>query len=75
MTAEHPGCARHGLTLLELGTMLEELLEARNWAALTITEVNPDHAPVLDSSFTELITMLQRAFEAAGDAKIRAHGS
>jgi arginase len=64
-----------GLTLLELGTMLQELLEARNWAALTVTEVNPDHAPVLDSSFTELITMLQRAFEAAGDAKIRANGS
>jgi arginase len=51
-----------GLTLSELGTLLQEILSAKNWAALTITEVNPDHAPRLDASFTELIAMLQRAF-------------
>jgi arginase len=58
-----------GLTLRELGTILEQLLAAANWAALTVTEVNPDHAPVVETSFTELIAMLQRAFAAAAHAK------
>jgi arginase len=57
-----------GLTLSELATLLHEILSARNWSALTITEVNPDHAPRLDASFTEFIAMLQRAFAAAAGA-------
>ena len=56
---------RNGLTLSELGEILQELLAAPNWATLTITEVNPDHAPVLESSFAELIAMLEQAFAAA----------
>jgi arginase len=62
-----------GLTLAALATILDELLAARNWAALTVTEVNPDHAPVLEASFTELTAMLQRAFAAAVDARQRSH--
>lgn len=58
-----------GLTLSALATILQELLAARNWAALTVTEVNPDHAPRLEESFTELIATLQRAFAAARGAE------
>lgn len=34
---------RMGLTLEQVMTGLEGLLESPNWSALTITEVNPDH--------------------------------
>jgi arginase len=54
-----------GLTLAELGTLVETLVAAPNWAALTVTEVNPDHAPDLGSTFGQLIAMLARAFAAA----------
>ena len=47
-----------GLTLGELSTALSSLLAAANWRALTLTEVNPDHAPDETETFRRLIAML-----------------
>jgi arginase len=50
-----------GLTLRELATILGRIFQAVNLATLTITEVNPDHAPEQSSSFAELIAVLTGA--------------
>jgi arginase len=50
-----------GLTLPELSDVLAALLRAPNWRALTITEVNPDHAPDEAESFAALNSMLARS--------------
>jgi arginase len=47
-----------GLTIEELSTVLTALLAAPNWRALTVTEVNPDHAPDEAEAFHRLIEML-----------------
>jgi arginase len=47
-----------GLTLAELSAALPPLLAAPNWRALTVTEVNPDHAPDEAQSFHRLIQTL-----------------
>jgi arginase len=47
-----------GLRLHELSTVLGMLLTAPNWRALTITEVNPDHAPNEAEIFGRLVEML-----------------
>ena len=47
-----------GLTLHELSASLAPLLAAPNWRVLTITEVNPDHAPDEAEIFRRLIEML-----------------
>jgi arginase len=52
---------RPGLTLEELTISLSFLLAAHNWCALTITEVNPDHAPDEAQAFRLLNQMLCRA--------------
>jgi arginase family enzyme len=52
----------NGLTLSELSTLLTPLLAAPNWRALTITEVNPDHAPDEAEIFSQLIGTLCGAF-------------
>jgi arginase len=57
-----------GLTLAELGLVLDELLAAPNWTALTVTEVNPDHAPEAEATFGAFIAMLASAFTAATTA-------
>jgi arginase len=46
------------LNLAELSLALGPLLAAPNFRALTVTEVNPDHAPDEASTFAELIAML-----------------
>jgi arginase len=46
------------LSLEDIGAVLEILLKAPNWRALTITEVNPDHAPYEAEIFGRLIGML-----------------
>jgi arginase len=51
-----------GLRLEEIGIVLEILLAAPNWRALTITEVNPDHAPDEAEIFGRLIAMLAGSF-------------
>jgi arginase len=51
---------RLGLTLDELTTALSYLLAAPNWRALTITEVNPDHAPDEAQAFRRLNEMVSR---------------
>lgn len=48
----------NGLTLDELAQVLTVLASAPNWRALTITEVNPDHAPDEPEIFRQLIGML-----------------
>jgi len=53
-----------GLTLDEVSAALSPLLAAPNWRALTLTEVNPDHAPDETDSFRGLIGMLTRALSA-----------
>jgi arginase len=52
---------RPGLTLEELSISLSCLLAAQNWRALTLTEVNPDHAPDEASAFRRLNEMLCKA--------------
>ena len=47
-----------GLTLGELSAVLAPLTAAANWRALTLTEINPDHAPDEAQSFRQLIDML-----------------
>lgn len=47
-----------GLSLEDIGTVLGILLKAPNWRALTITELNPDHAPDEAEIFGRLIEML-----------------
>jgi arginase len=53
---------RHaGLDLSELAAVLDVVLAAPNWRALTLTEVNPDHAPDEAVAFAELIGVLSHA--------------
>lgn len=52
---------RPGLTLEELTVSLSLLLSAENWRALTLTEVNPDHAPDEEQAFRRLNKMLCEA--------------
>jgi arginase len=54
-----------GLTLDELSTLLTPLLAAPNWRALTITEVNPDHAPDEAEVFSRLVAALCGAFSSS----------
>jgi arginase len=49
---------RGGLTFDELADALPPLLASPNWRALTLTEVNPDHAPDEQETFCRLIDML-----------------
>jgi arginase len=51
-----------GLTLDELGMLLGRLVAAPAWRALTVCEVNPDHAPDEAASFARLNRMLAEAF-------------
>ena len=46
------------VSLEDIGTVLRILLKAPNWRALTITEVNQDHAPDEAEIFGRLIAML-----------------
>ncbi len=50
-----------GLSFEALSAVLASLLIAPNWRALTLTEVNPDHAPDEAETFRRLIGMLSRA--------------
>jgi arginase len=47
-----------GLSFEELSATLAPLAAAPNWRALTLTEVNPDHAPDETETFRRLIGML-----------------
>jgi arginase len=55
------GARGTGLELEELGKILDILLAAPNWRALTIAELNPDHAPDETAAFGSLIAMLTQA--------------
>lgn len=55
---------RNGLTLEELAAALSVLAAAPNWAALTLAEFNPDHAPDEERSFAALIAMLAASLAA-----------
>jgi arginase len=48
----------------QLSAALPPLLAAPNWRALTLTEVNPDHAAEEDETFRGLIGMLSEALTA-----------
>ncbi len=50
-----------GLTLNQLSAALALIVAAPNWRGLTVTEVNPDHAPDEAETFRALIGMLSRA--------------
>jgi arginase len=52
---------RDGLVLPELATIIQGVFAATNLATLTITEVNPDHAPDQAQTFVALIAMLTQA--------------
>ena len=47
-----------GLELPQLARLLRDLRGLSNWSALTLCEVNPDHAPDERDSFGRLIEML-----------------
>jgi len=47
-----------GLKLAELAGLLRPLLELPHWRALTLTEINPDHAPDEAESLSELGLMI-----------------
>jgi arginase len=47
-----------GLELWQLARLLRDLHGLPNWSTLTLTEVNPDHAPDERDSFGRLIEML-----------------
>jgi arginase len=55
-----------GLTLQELSTILRGIFTAPNLATLTITEVNPDHAPDQEETFGALISLLANAMVPTG---------
>jgi arginase len=55
------GARDTGLELSELGEVLDVLLAAPNWCALTLTELTPDHAPDETAAFGSLIAMLTQA--------------
>ncbi len=52
---------RDGLSFEQLSAALAPLLAAPNWRALTLAEVNPDHAPDEIETFRRLIGMLAEA--------------
>jgi arginase len=60
-----------GLTIDELSTTLNILLAAPNWRAVTITEVNPDHAPDEAEAFQRLIAMMETALSASPSSTAR----
>jgi arginase len=53
-----------GLRLEQLSAALPPLVAASSWRALTLTEVNPDHAPDESEVFRRLIGMLADALPA-----------
>jgi arginase len=55
--AENTG-RRGGLELAQLTALLRELCALPNWRALTLTEVNPGHAPDESRSLRQLVAML-----------------
>jgi arginase len=55
---------RHGLSFDALAAALPVVMAAPNWRALTVTEVNPDHAPDEGETFGRLIGMLSKALAA-----------
>lgn len=67
--AEKYGPARR-TDLAALGRLIAGLASLPNWRALTLTEINPDHAPDELRSFTALISMLTNALAPAAS---RAH--
>jgi arginase len=55
---------RGGLSLPKLGALLRVLCQLPNFRALTLTEINPEHAPDEAAAFDELISMLTAALAA-----------
>lgn len=53
-----------GLSFDALSAALAPLVAAPNWCALTVAEVNPDHAPDERETFGRLIAMLSKALSA-----------
>ncbi len=53
---------RDGLALDELVAVLTELVAAPQWRGLTLCEVNPDHAPDEEATFTELVARMGEVF-------------
>jgi arginase len=53
-----------GLSFDALSALLGPLVAAPNWRALTITEVNPDHAPDESETFARLISLLSETLSA-----------
>jgi arginase len=50
-----------GLSFKQLSAALAPLVAALNWRALTLTEINHDHAPNETETFRLLIRMLSEA--------------
>lgn len=50
-----------GLRMVELAALLRPLLTSPNWRTLTVTEVNPDHAPDEAASFAALVELVAGA--------------
>jgi arginase len=54
-----------GLDLQELSGLLQALAKSHNFKALTLTEINPDHAPDERKAFGDLIATLRDVFVSA----------
>jgi arginase len=54
-----------GLVFSELAQVLRVMVQAPNFTALTLTEINPDHAPDEPKAFSALIGMLCETMSAA----------
>ena len=57
-----------GLELPQLTRLLRDLCGLDNWRALTVTQIDPDHAPDEADSFRQLIAMLVDALGARQSA-------
>lgn len=64
--------SRSGLSLTELGDLLDVLCGLPNWAGLTVCEVNPAHSPDEEDSFRRLIATLGHALAPKEQASTQA---
>ena len=59
-----------GLRFTQLVTVLRELVAAPNWVALTICEINPDHAELDGSTLCTLNEALAEVLSGSGRGRV-----
>ena len=61
LTFAHEVRPAPGLTIDELHLLASRVRQIRQWAGLTLCEVNPDHATDVAGQFTRLVSLLRHA--------------